>query len=202
MNHIFYILLFVSLSITVSSQQALTVKLKENSKLTINGSTNINTFSFHQTGDKMKQREISLTSKLTGNRLEAGKHQVGIEVREFKSADPIAQVAFYKMMKTDEYPSLYIRLINYELTHSEANNSKGKATVDITIVGKTLRYEIPVTTGRNSNIWRFKGNKRLTIKDFGLTPPEPVFGMVKVSEWIDIYMDLHCAIDGVQLVSN
>lgn len=202
MNHIFYILLFVSLSITVSSQQALTVKLKENSKLTINGSTNINTFSFHQTGDKMKQREISLTSKLTGNRLEAGKHQVGIEVREFKSADPIAQVAFYKMMKTDEYPSLYIRLINYELTHSEANNSKGKATVDITIVGKTLRYEIPVTTGRNSNIWRFKGNKRLSIKDFGLTPPEPVFGMVKVSEWIDIYMDLHCAIDGVQLVSN
>ena len=202
MNHIFYILLFVSLSITVSSQQALTVKLNENSKLTINGSTNINTFSFHQTGDKMKQREISLTSKLTGNRLEAGKHQVGIEVREFKSADPIAQVAFYKMMKTDEYPSLYIRLINYELTHSEANNSKGKATVDITIVGKTLRYEIPVTTGRNSNIWRFKGNKRLSIKDFGLTPPEPVFGMVKVSEWIDIYMDLHCAIDGVQLVSN
>ena len=202
MNHILYILLFVSLSITVSSQQALTVKLKENSKLTINGSTNINTFSFHQTGDKMKQREISLTSKLTGNRLEAGKHQVGIEVREFKSADPIAQVAFYKMMKTDEYPSLYIRLINYELTHSEANNSKGKATVDITIVGKTLRYEIPVTTGRNSNIWRFKGNKRLSIKDFGLTPPEPVFGMVKVSEWIDIYMDLHCAIDGVQLVSN
>lgn len=202
MNHIFYILLFVSLSITLSSQQALTVKLKENSKLTINGSTNINTFSFHQTGDKMKQREISLTSKLTGNRLEAGKHQVGIEVREFKSADPIAQVAFYKMMKTDEYPSLYIRLINYELTHSEANNSKGKATVDITIVGKTLRYEIPLTTGRNSNIWRFKGNKRLSIKDFGLTPPEPVFGMVKVSEWIDIYMDLHCAIDGVQLVSN
>ncbi len=202
MNHILYILLFVSLAIPANSQQAVTVKLNENSKLTINGSTNVNTFSFHQTGDKMKQREISLTSKLNGSQLEAGKHQVGIEVREFKSADPIAQVAFYKMMKTDKYPSLYIRLINYEPSHSGAKTSKGKATVDITIVGKTVRYEIPVTTGRNSNNWQFTGNKRLTIKDFGITPPEPMFGMVKVSEWIDIHMDLHCAIEGVQLVSN
>lgn len=202
MKQIFFTFFLLLIVYSVQSQQPFVVRLKESSQLTINGSTNINTFSFHQSGDKMKQREVTLTGKMNGNRIEASKHQVGIAVREFKSADKIAQVAFYSMMKTDQYPSLYIRLLHYDLIQTGSKTTKGKAYVDITIVGKTQRYEIPVSTERNGSNWRFTGSKRLTIKDFGLTPPEPVFGLVKVSDWIDIQLDLHCIIENDQLATN
>jgi hypothetical protein len=39
------------------------------------------------------------------------------------------------------------------------------------------------------------GEKRLSIKDFGLEPPSPLMGLIKVSEWIDIHLKLVCKAD-------
>jgi polyisoprenoid-binding protein YceI len=196
------ILLFSIISNMLPAQQPFVVRLKDSSKLTIHGSTNINTFSFQQTGDRIHQKEVILTSQRKGNRIETGKHQIGLEVKSFKSEDRVAQIAFYRMMKTDRFPQLYIRLTQFDTMGTKAGQVHGKAMVDITITGITRAYEIPVTTERSQQNWRFTGKKKLTIKDFGLIPPEAMFGLLKVSEWIEIDIDLYCEVQGTHTIAN
>jgi hypothetical protein len=59
----------------------------------------------------------------------------------------------------------------------------------ITITGITKYYSIPISFTNNGDLYTVNGNKKLSIRDFGLTPQNKMMGLIKVSEWIDI--DFH-----------
>ncbi len=56
----------------------------------------------------------------------------------------------------------------------------------ITLTGETRSYDIPFKAFKNGSEISGEGVIKLTIKDFGLTPPVAMLGLVKISEWIEI----------------
>jgi hypothetical protein len=70
----------------------------------------------------------------------------------------------------------------------------GNALVSITITGVTRHYSIPISLNSNDEIYTVNGIKKLSIRDFGLTPQSKMMGMIKVSEWIDIDFHMICKI--------
>ena len=95
---------------------------------------------------------------------------------------------FLKLIKADDYPNLFIQLNYLETTmgNGKMQNLKGNASLNITITGVTRQYNIPIIANREGDIYSIDGKKNISIRDFGLTPPVEMMGLIKVSEWINI----------------
>lgn len=192
-------LLFVALlaaSSLLNAQQTVNVHLNEKSKITIKGTTNLNKFEFIHTGKHIEHPELKLTLfKSDDKRYTLGDHKVGLLIKKFTSDDRLAQQAFYAMMDARRYPRLYVKLKQIEpLTVSPAMSS-GKAQLEITITGKSVVYDIPVISEKKHPYWVLRGTKKLSIRDFGITPPSVLGGLMQVNEWIDVSLDFYCRID-------
>ncbi len=81
-----------------------------------------------------------------------------------------------------------------ELAFVNAKKVQATANVDLTITGQTKSYSIPFETHQNDSKIHLKGNKRISIRDFGLEPPITMMGLIKVSEWIEIQFSTDCIV--------
>ncbi len=196
MKRILFLVIYFIWGIYCYSETNVVVELKSNSVLLIHGSTNLLTFTLEQYGDRIMTKKIALTANVTNNKLFLSENKLSIRIRNFKSENLIAQNEFYKLMMTDKYPELYLHLIYFEAaSNAKKSYDEGNALVNITITGVTKQYEIPVTASRKGEIITLTGKKKMTIRDFGLTPPVAMLGLVKVSEWIEIDFRLFCKVN-------
>lgn len=169
------------------------VDLQKISKLSIHGSTNLLNFTLVQKGDKILDKTIEIIANQQGNKIYIDQNKLSIKVCEFKSENFIAEKEFYKMMLIEKYPNLEIELNNFELSNNQKNNfSKGTASLNITIIGVTRKYNFPIEIRKSNDVISISGDKKLTIKDFGIIPPTAMLGLVIVSEWIKINFDIVC----------
>lgn len=169
------------------------VDLQKISKLSIHGSTNLLNFTLVQKGDKILNKTIEIIANQQGNKIYIDQNKLSIKVCEFKSDNFIAEKEFYKMMLIEKYPNLEIELNNFELSNNQKNNfSKGTASLNITIIGVTRKYNFPIEIRKSNDVISISGDKKLTIKDFGIIPPTAMLGLVIVSEWIKINFDIVC----------
>lgn len=169
------------------------VDLQKISKLSIHGSTNLLNFTLVQKGDKILNKTIEIIANQQGNKIYIDQNKLSIKVCEFKSENFIAEKEFYKMMLIEKYPNLEIELNNFELSNNQKNNfSKGTASLNITIIGVTRKYNFPIEIRKSNDVISISGDKKLTIKDFGIIPPTAMLGLVIVSEWIKINFDIVC----------
>ncbi len=185
MKNYLFLLFFITLLIDgLQSQTKVTVELDRNSTLKVNGSTNLLSFTLNQTGDQILNKPISITASWRGDKLFLSQNKLAINVANFKSNNLIAQSEFYKLMKSDQYPVLKLQL-NYIDSINEiqnSKNSKGIASMNITITGVTKQYLFPIKTSVYNDFVIVTGRKKMTIKDFGLYPPVAMLGLIKVSE--------------------
>jgi len=165
--------------------------LMESTLIEIDGSTNISKFKLTFRGNDFPQSSYLLPVSMSGNTMSAGRSRLSLEVKKFKSSNPIAQSGFYKLMKADEFPQMSIEPVSIELYPGyNSTSAKGIAKVKIMITGNTREYSIPFAYSSENGIQTATGKLRMTIRDFGLVPPTEMMGMVKTSEWIEIYLKL------------
>jgi hypothetical protein len=98
----------------------------------------------------------------------------------------------YATLKAEAYPHVSIELLSVRLPslsiHETANL---QALVAITIAGVRHEEWINVRVQcMDDDRYRFTGSKPLSMARFGLRPPSPMMGLVKVSDRIDIHLDL------------
>lgn len=178
------------------TQNNVVVELKGNSVLYVHGSTNLLTFTLEQYGDRILTKKIALTANLIDNKLFLSENKLSIAIKNFKSNNLIAQNEFYKLMMADKFPNLYLHLIYFVPSINSKNSyDEGIALINITITGVTRQYEIPVNSSQKGDIITLTGKKKMTIRDFGLTPPIAMLGLIKVSEWIEIDFRLYCRVN-------
>ena len=178
---------------SVSAQSLVIAEIQKNSSLTINGSTNVLSFKIHQDGDKLSRSKMSVITRQNQNQTFVSQNQLSVIVKNFASTNLMALKDFLKLIKSDAYPTLQVQL-NYldlqPINQKEKTIYNGKALVSITITGKTKQYSIPITFINNGDeVYTVNGSKKLSTKDFDLTPETKMMGMIKVSEWINI--DFH-----------
>ena len=195
------ILLILIASQSLSSQTIVSFDLQKNSSLTIYGSTNLLSFKLLINGEKLPRQNFTITATQNRNRTILSENLLSIDVKDFTSDNKMALRDFLKLIKSDIYPNLQVQLNSLEILPNQkisknfqiaqsAESAYGIATVSITITGVTKQYSVPITFDREGNLYSVDGNKKISIRDFGLIPPVQIMGLIKVSEWIEIHFHI------------
>lgn len=182
--------------IQLRAQATVFVDLQRNSTLTIHGSTNIVPFKLVQSGDKLAQKNLYVSYSKNQNKISTTQTELQLMVKNFNSDNKLAQRDFRKLVKADVYPTMLIALQSLELSaEADKNNCfAGVANMKVTITGVSRPYTVPVSLNSEGDLYNVDGKKRLNIRDFGLTPPVEMMGLIRVNEWIDIDFHLICKI--------
>lgn len=182
------------ISLSVQSQSVVAAEIQKNSSLIITGSTNIMSFKIYQNGDQLSGSKLSVVTTQKQNKIFVSQNQLSVVVKNFVSSNAMALKDFLKLLKSDAYPVLQVQLnyLDLQPLSDKGKTYNGVALINITITGKTRFYSIPITFVSNGDVYAVNGCKKLSIKDFGLTPETKMMGMIKVSEWIDIDFHINC----------
>lgn len=194
-------LLILIASQSLSSQTIVSFDLQKNSSLTIYGSTNLLSFKLLINGEKLPRQNFTITATQNRNRTILSENLLSIDVKDFTSDNKMALRDFLKLIKSDIYPNLQVQLNSLEILPDQkisknfqiaqsAESAYGIATVSITITGVTKQYSVPITFDREGNLYSVDGNKKISIRDFGLIPPVQIMGLIKVSEWIEVHFHI------------
>ncbi len=160
------------------------------SRMEITGATNVNTFqclSVNYDGkDVMLER-----SHRGGNRSLHG--EIIMKATSFECNNAVMTKDFAKTVKASDFPEIIIRFVNLseEAFSSEARVLTGK--VEITLAGNSSRYPVTCTIRSISeNVNHLEGRRQFKFSDFGLEPPQKLFGAVQVKDevWVDFHLQL------------
>lgn len=198
------IVLMLALQSTLFSQNIYSANFLENSIITVYGSTNINEFKLTINESGIPVNSYKGTFLINGERIIALADSVAIPVKNFKSRDPLAYSGFLKLVNEKDNPNIYLKLNYLEIpatalsTSAQTLNTSSQtinANGNITIAGKTKTYMFPLTLEpAGVGKYNIKTRIKLTIRDFGLEPPVEFFGLVKISEWVEIELDTNIRI--------
>ena len=189
--------------LSLHAEALVTIELQKNSTISIKGSTNLINFQLIQSGESLPNRNYTLSASQHQNKITLGEHKIALGVKRFTSDNIMALRDFLKLVKAKEYPTMQIQIISLK-TDSEAEKEqtgKAIASVNLCITGVNKQYLIPIDTKHIGELFILKGTKHISIRDFGLTPPTGMLGLLKVSEWIDINFDIHCKINAIKILA-
>jgi len=183
-------------NISIIAQTAVSVDLQNNSCISISGTSNVLSFKFTQSGEKLLKKNFIIVATQNQHKITLSQNIQAIPVNNFTSNNKLALRDFLKLVKSNIYPSFQVQLNYVETTPKEASldNLKANASVNITITGVTKHYMIPISSEKKGDLYAFNGIKKLNIHDFGLSPPTEMMGLIRVNEWIDIDFNIICKI--------
>ncbi len=146
----------------------------------IEGSSNVNQFSFEQVIYNHNLYNIPLTPKEEYIEIE-------IPVSNFKASNPMMKKDFFDLIKAEEFPKIYIQLRFPTVNSLSEGLTNFISTAKIIFVGKEKEYEIDSNISlETNNSFMMEGVLKLNIDDFNLTPPTKFMGMVKVDKEVFI----------------
>lgn len=180
-----------------TSSAAVAVDVNKNSSLSINGSSNIVNFKLTQSSENFIQKNMIITASQNDKKLYLSENQLIVPIKSFTSSNKMALRDFYKLLKSDEYPTMDIHL-DYIHLPDTTDLTTGVAVVDVTITGVTKRYNFPFKIEKNGTRYIFNIEKQINIRDFGLEPPVQMMGMLKVDEKINIDLKMICDIQSAE----
>jgi len=165
------------------------VRLSDESKLSIKGKSNVNEFSCQAEHD-FQQDSLNYNYQVSGDTVTVNGVLLALEIDQFDCGKRAINRDFRSTLKYQEHPFIEITL--NELVLSDPSDIiPQQALVTIKIAGVERQYTVPLHSfSRSEEYFVVGGNKVLYMTDFGLTPPSPMFGMIKVDDELDIQFDL------------
>jgi hypothetical protein len=163
-----------------------TVFFSSQSYLKIKGKTNVSTFECEFNMDVLSD-SMTVSYFDHDNHLKFNKASLTLPNLEFSCGGKAIDKDFNKLLNTDKFPEIV--LILKEITPNDASSSVN-ATVDIMICNVVNTYTVPVSVSSSDQI-QIDGRLPLNIKDFNLTAPSKVMGLIKVNPEIEIEFSLN-----------
>jgi hypothetical protein len=159
------------------------------SRLSIHGSTNVNSFKCllrqYENNDTLEyiRNAESIEMKFTRNRMR-------IPVKGFSCGSQQITKDFLATLKSDTYPHLEIFFRSFREGHIR-DNSYVDGVVDITLAGATKRYTVRYFARvPNRNTIHLKGTQMVNFGDFKLSPPQKMMGLIQVQECLEVEFNL------------
>ncbi len=163
------------------------------STITILGKTNIN--KFQCTMDQPALNDSIVVSNIwTNQKLEFKGLILKYRVDQFECGIGAMNNDFQELLKADEEPHLYLQLNSISLHPN--NNAFEELDVDaeVEILLAGVKKKVMIHGGKvlnhSSADLTLKGDKTLMITDFSIEPPTKMFGLVKVTDEIDIVFEI------------
>jgi hypothetical protein len=175
--------------------------LEDNSRWYIAGTSNVNKFTC-SCEDRPPKQTIEL--EYNGGYTRFKKANLSLRTKFFDCQNRKIDADMQKALKAEDYPYIYVNLLD---TWHDPKYSNGKyndwfdiqAKVGLTITNVTKETAISAKAKvLGPNRFQLKGEKALQMSAFGIAPPEALFGMIKVNDWINFHFDLTVQIEDIQ----
>lgn len=184
---------------TASEKKRFTIE--QGSRLYLKGTSNVNSFAC----DCPDQYAVQMLEVERNGGYARFRHvDLLLKSRNFDCHNRKIDADMQKALKADQFPYIKVTLEdswqNPECLEGKCKDwFEVKANVQITITGVSKRQFIPaqarmIGPGR----FQLRGESALQMSAFGITPPEAMFGMIKVNDWITLHFDLMVLVDEVQ----
>ena len=169
------------------------VQIAEESHLVINGHTNVNTFSCGYNGNFYPDT-LSVNTIATSGCLRFKNADIRLKTKLFDCSNKLMNPDFRNLLKADQYPYIRIKVLEIDKNPGQVKNylvsnydrNMLLLTVEIMIAGQKKIYNLPIEVADNRDNNFYKGHLKMNIRDFGLTPPRKMLGLVVVDEMVSI----------------
>lgn len=189
MNKLVFTLLTVfCYSLCIVAQNTLKIDVLNGSKIFIDGDASIIKFRIYQSSTNFLEDSHHITFSKLHNKIFLNKNEINVPVKSFESNNKMALRDFLKMMDVKNYNYLNIKLNYVEIFTDKNIENKGNAVMDFTIKGVTKKINFPLAISKFKNIYTLNSSKQINIKDFNLTAPTALAGLIKVKDVIDIHL--------------
>jgi hypothetical protein len=165
--------------------------IMQGSSLTVNGSTNINTFQCDianydlpdtVTCFKLQQRGAVLP--MTG--------KLNLSIDAFDCHNKMMTSDLRKTLKAKDFPILSVRFITINSFPDFKNPIKITGIVDIGLAGVSKKFEINYYfTADDKQQVHLKGDQKIHFSDFNLNPPSKLGGMIKAKDELLVVFKLN-----------
>jgi hypothetical protein len=162
--------------------------IEAGSKLSIQGSTNVNKFTCKFDGYLGSDTLQYHRNHRTGT-LNFSSNEMIIPVRSFDCGAKQISNDFRKTLKSETYPRLTIALRSLENPFNQ-NDCLIDGVVDITLAGVTTKYTVSYLVNLNKNTILLKGIRPVKFSDFGLEAPTKLQGLIRVDEELNVEFNL------------
>lgn len=174
------------LAFTKNDIGSTSVVITSNSKLFILGKTNVGGFDCVYNVQKL-ERPIPISFNKAKDKIVFSHTVLVLENENFDCGGKAINADFHKLLKTDSYPNIFIKLKS--ITKEQTNSNSILAHLEIDLAGVTKSYATPVTV-EGSGPMLIKGRLDLNLRDFNLEPPRKALGLVVVKDVIEINFEL------------
>jgi len=179
------LLLLMTLASPVSRAQT-HATLLDDSRLWIDGSTSVNTFTCEAgdlAGDALFYEADSLGAGLSDA-------EVAIPVSEFDCGKARMNRDLHEALKAEDHPLIRFRLTDL-MPAEDAGNRKFRVRGMMDIAGESRSVQLDLDGERLSdNTWRATGGVALRMSDFGIDPPTALLGLIQAHDDISVRFDL------------
>jgi hypothetical protein len=186
----------ISLSSFVNrSADVVEVQIRNSSRLFLEGTSNVTDFSC-QVQEIPDRSRLVILPNAGQNRIRFEKTFLKVKSGGMDCGGRAINKDLQKALRVEEFPYIAIQLIEANgLNPMPISLSEGwidlDATTKITIAGTTNPVSIHLKGQKlGEKQFRFIGSRKLKMTDFGIDPPKPMLGLVKVDDQIVINFDL------------
>jgi hypothetical protein len=195
MQSILVLAMWIPMLLSSSAAFVYTYSIGEESWISISGSSNVNTFECYS-NSKFSNGNIFVVANEKDNSLNFTNASLSIGIYSFECKNPMMNRDFYKTLGAEKNPGITIELINATpIYHKETNSGqigRVNATIAVTLNNKCKIIEMPIDWQKiNATSYRVSGSKAINMTDFGISPPSPAFGLIKVNNQISINFSMH-----------
>ena len=152
------------------------------SYLVITGESNVNEFELVWTSGSM--------GDFKGNELTTVDSSFliySIPVKDFEANNFIMYEDFIKLMKAEEFPRIVLKIPQDQLKLLYSGGTNDNPEIFITIAGVTRKFNVQCSVLLcQENSFILNGTQKVNLKDFQMTPPVKLQGLVKVREEINV----------------
>jgi hypothetical protein len=157
-------------------------QVERQSRLVIRGNSNITAFSCD--ASEYKRSDTLALRRSVENGSLAFNGQLALQLIDLNCHNGIITSDLRKTLRVDEYPSLEIRFLSMENTAIEHLGAglPVMCQLQIGLAGSSRIFNLPFYISSRNGQTCMKGSKTFCFKDFNLSPPSRLGGLVKVKD--------------------
>lgn len=160
------------------------------SQLEISGATNVNTFQCYSVNYRGEDIMTEVTHREGHSTLHG---EIVMKSTGFDCQNAMMTKDFAKTVKAVEFPEISIRFVGLTPETFSSQEKVLNGRVEITLAGSCSIY--PVTCSVRSegqDVKYLQGRRQFRFSDFGLEPPQKLFGAVQVKDavWVEFNLKL------------
>jgi hypothetical protein len=164
----------------------------QGSRISISGSSNVNQFTCYSPVASSREF-LNIETRAGSNTLRFSDASHNIRVDLFDCGNRLITRNMHNALGAKDHPFITIRIIEgTPILHNQRTGSgTAQVLISITLNGVTRQSPMQVEyEGLNTNQTTILGTKKLRMTDFGITPPSPALGLVKVQDEVTIELSL------------